>query len=167
MAEYTPVFHNIPPLWAPDSRVLILGSFPSPKSRQQGFFYGHPRNRFWPVLAAVYGEAPPGTVEEKRALALRHHLALWDTVASCEIIGASDAAIRNPRPNDLMSIIRASQIHAVFCTGTAAFRLYEKLCLEDTGLPAHCLPSTSPANAAWSLEHLTEAYGVIAQASED
>ena len=94
MAEYTPVFHNIPPLWAPDSRVLILGSFPSPKSRQQGFFYGHPRNRFWPVLAAVYGEAPPGTVEEKRALALRHHLALWDTVASCEIIGASDAAIR-------------------------------------------------------------------------
>lgn len=166
MAEYIKVFHNIPPLWAPDSRVLILGSFPSPKSREQQFFYGHPRNRFWPVLAAVFGEAPPRTIEEKRSLALRHHIALWDTIASCEIIGASDAAIRNPVPNDLKSIVEACQIHSVFCTGSTSYRYYEKLCRKDTGIAAQCLPSTSPANAAWTLERLIDAYQAIARAAE-
>ena len=164
MGEYKKVCHNIPPLWAPDSRVLILGSFPSPKSREQRFFYGHPRNRFWPVLAAVFGEAAPQSIEEKRALTLRHHIALWDTIASCEIVGASDAAIRNPVPNDLKAIVDASQIRAVFCTGSTSFRLYEKLCRKQTGIEAICLPSTSPANAAWTQERLVEAYQAIARA---
>lgn len=164
MAEYIKVYHNIPPLWAADSRVLVLGSFPSPKSREQKFFYGHPRNRFWPVLSAVFNEPVPQTVEQKKELALRHHIAMWDTIASCEIKGASDTSIKHPVPNDLKSIIDRSQIKAVFCTGTASYKYYVKLCEKDTGIPAVCLPSTSPANAAWSLERLTEAYRAIAEA---
>ncbi len=115
--EYTTVVHNIDPLYAPDSRVLILGSIPSPRSRAQRFFYGHPQNRFWPVLAAVLGEPAPATVEEKRALALRHRIALWDTLHSCEIRGASDTSIKNPVANDLAGLIAQTQITAVFCTG--------------------------------------------------
>ena len=164
MAEYIKVHHNIPPLWAADSRVLVLGSFPSPKSREQKFFYGHPRNRFWPVLSAVFNEPVPQTVEQKKELALRHHIAMWDTIASCEIKGASDTSIKHPVPNDLKSIIDSSQIKAVFCTGAASYKYYVKQCEKDTGIPAVCLPSTSPANAAWSLERLTEAYRAIAEA---
>ena len=164
MAEYIKVYHNIPPLWVADSRVLVLGSFPSPKSREQKFFYGHPRNRFWSVLSAVFNEPVPQTVEQKKELALRHHIAMWDTIASCEIKGASDTSIKHPVPNDLKSIIDRSQIKAVFCTGAASYKYYVKLCEKDTGIPAVCLPSTSPANAAWSLERLTEAYRAIAEA---
>ena len=167
MAEYIKVYHNIPPLWAADSRVLILGSFPSPKSREQKFFYGHPRNRFWPVLAEVFGENVPETIEQKRQLALRHHIAMWDTIASCEIKGASDTSIKDPKPNDLNSIIKQSQIKAVFCTGAASYKYYVKLCESDTGIPAVCLPSTSPANAAWSRERLIEAYRIIAEAAAE
>ena len=161
--EYTLVTHHFPPLFAPDSRVLILGSIPSPKSRAQGFFYGHPQNRFWPVLAAVLGEPAPATVEEKRALALRHHIAMWDTLASCEIRGASDTSIRNPVPNDLNWLIGQTQVTHIFCTGATSYRYYRKLCQPATGIEAVCLPSTSPANAAWSRERLIEAYRVIAQ----
>ena len=161
--EYTAVTHNFDPLFAPDSRVLILGSIPSPKSRAQKFFYGHPQNRFWPVLAAVLGEPAPATVEEKRALALRHHIAMWDTLASCEIRGASDTSIRNPVPNDLNWLIGQTQVTHIFCTGATSYRYYRKLCQPATGIEAVCLPSTSPANAAWSRERLIEAYRVIAQ----
>lgn len=162
--EYIHVVHNFPPLFAPDSRVLILGSIPSPKSREQAFFYGHPRNRFWPVLAGVFDEPVPQTIDQKRALALRHHIAMWDTLASCEIRGASDTSIRNPQPNDLSWLIAQTQIHTIFCTGTTSYRYYVKLCQQQTGLPATCLPSTSPANAAWNLQRLIDAYRVIAQA---
>ena len=115
--EYTRVTHNFPPLFAPDSRVLILGSFPSPKSREQAFFYGHPHNRFWPVLAAVFEEPVPQTIEQKRRLALDHQIALWDTLASCEIRGASDTSIRNPVPNDLPWLIAQTQVHTIFLYG--------------------------------------------------
>ncbi|MGN0993689.1 MAG: DNA-deoxyinosine glycosylase [Butyricicoccus sp.] len=165
--EYTAVTHNFDPLFAPDSRVLILGSIPSPKSRAQKFFYGHPQNRFWPVLAAVFGEEPPATVEEKRALALRHHIAMWDTLASCEIRGASDTSIRNPVPNDLKWLIDQTAVRAVFCTGATSYKYYCRLCRAQTGIDAVCLPSTSPANAAWSREKLIEAYRVIAEAVEE
>ena len=161
MNEYTKVYHNIPPLWRPDSRVLILGSFPSPKSREAQFFYGHQRNRFWPVLAAVFGEAVPATVPEKRALAHRHYIAMWDTIVECEIRGASDTSIRNPVPNDLNAVIGKSMIKAVFCTGAASYQYYVRLCEADTGIRAVRLPSTSPANAACSFEKLKEAYRVI------
>ena len=158
------VVHPFPPVADAACRVLILGSFPSVKSREEGFFYGHPRNRFWPVLAAVFNEPVPQTAEQKKELALRHHIAMWDTIASCEIKGASDTSIKHPVPNDLKSIIGRSQIKAVFCTGAASYKYYVKLCERDTGIPAVCLPSTSPANAAWTLERLTEAYRAIAEA---
>lgn len=165
--EYTHVTHNFPPLFAPDSRALILGSIPSPKSREQAFFYGHPQNRFWPVLAAVFGEPAPQTIEDKRSLALRHHIAMWDTLAACDIRGASDTSIRNPVANDLPWLIAQTQVRAVFCTGTTSYKYYKKLCQPQTGIEAVCLPSTSPANAAWSKERLIQAYSVIAQAVAD
>ncbi len=165
--EYTHVTHNFPPLFAPDSRALILGSIPSPKSREQAFFYGHPQNRFWPVLAAVFGEPAPQTIEDKRSLALRHRIAMWDTLAACDIRGASDTSIRNPVPNDLPWLIAQTQVRAVFCTGTTSYKYYKKLCQPQTGIEAVCLPSTSPANAAWSKERLIQAYSVIAQAVAD
>ena len=163
---YETVYHTFGPLYDAQSRVLILGSMPSPKSREVGFFYGHPQNRFWPVLAAVLGEPAPETVEQKRALALRRHIAMWDVLASCEIEGASDAAIRNPVPNDLTGLLAQTQVHTIFCTGAASHKLYTKLCQPMTGMPAVRLPSTSPANAAWSRARLEAAYAVIREALE-
>ena len=152
--EYTRVTHNFQPLFAPDSRVLILGSIPSPKSREQAFFY-------------VFREEAPQTIEQKRSLALRHHIAMWDTLAACEIRGASDTSIRNPEPNDLPWLIAQTQVKAIFCTGATSHKYYRKLCQDKTGIEAVCLPSTSPANAAWSKERLIETYRVIAQAVEE
>ncbi|MBQ3302053.1 MAG: DNA-deoxyinosine glycosylase, partial [Eggerthellaceae bacterium] len=144
------------------SRVLVLGSLPSPKSRELGFNYGHPQNRFWRVMAQLTGEPVPSTNDRKRDFCLRHHIALWDVVAECDIEGASDSSIRNARANDLALITQAAPIEAVFCTGTKAFGLYNKLaCEAATGLPAQKLPSTSPANAAANLEQLCQAYEAI------
>ena len=161
--DYEYVVHPFGPLYDAQSRVLILGSIPSPKSREVNFFYGHPQNRFWRVLAAVLGQPVPQTIEQKKALALSHHIAMWDVLASCEIRGASDAAIRNPVPNDLTRLLRETRIHTIFCTGATSHKLYTRLCQPQTGLPAVRLPSTSPANAAWSFERLTAAYQVIAE----
>ena len=157
--------HPFGPVFDEGSRVLLLGSFPSPLSRQEGFFYGNPRNRFWPVLAAVFGEPAPQSIGEKRALCLAHGVALWDVLASCEIRGAADASIASPVPNDLAALICKTQIHAVFATGQAAAKLYRRFCEKETGLPVTALPSTSPANAAWSLERLTDAYRAVAAAA--
>lgn len=146
--------HNIPPIWNEHSQVLILGSFPSVKSREGRFFYHHPQNRFWKVLAAVLDCPVPKTVEEKTAMLLRNRIALWDVIASCEITGSSDSSIRNAIPNDL------SQIHApvaaIFCNGQTAHKLYRRHLQPRTGREAILLPSTSPANAAWTQEKLTE-----------
>lgn len=152
------LLHPFPPLYDAHSRVLILGSFPSVKSREQRFFYGHPQNRFWPVLAAVLESETPGSIEEKSALLHRHHIALWDSIASCEITGSSDASIRNAVPNDLSPIFAAAEIRQVFCNGKISFALYQKYCAPLSGREALCLPSTSPANAAWTLPRLIEAY---------
>ena len=162
--EYEQVFHTIEPLFDAQSKVLILGSIPSPDSRKAQFFYGHPQNRFWRVLAAVLGVPAPETVAQKTALAHGHGIALWDALASCEIIGASDAAIRNPVGNDIAGLLRKTEIHSIFCTGAASHKWYTKLCRPAAGIDAVQLPSTSPANAAWSLERLIEAYAVIGQA---
>ena len=143
--------HPFPPLYGPDSHTLILGSFPSVKSREAMFFYGHPQNRFWRVLAALFGEDVPQTVNEKKALVLSHRLALWDSIASCEITGSSDASIRNAQPTDLSVILRKGQVARVFTNGKTADRLYRQYQLPQTGIAAVCLPSTSPANAQWSL----------------
>ena len=145
--------HPFPPVFDADSRVLILGSFPSVKSRETAFFYGHPQNRFWRVLAAILDEAVPETVPEKTALLLRRHVALWDVAAACEVAGSSDASIRAVIPNDLTPIFRAAEIRAVFCNGGTAYRYYRG------PAAAEKLPSTSPANARWTLPMLVEAWG--------
>lgn len=155
------VVHTIPPLYDSHSRVLLLGSIPSPKSREVGFFYGHPQNRFWRVLAAVLGEDVPQTIEDKRAMCLGHHVALWDTIARCDIAGASDTSIRNAVPNDIGKLVRESEISRIFATGGKSAELYRKLIEPTLHIPVTQLPSTSPANAAWSLERLIEAYRVI------
>ena len=156
--------HPIPPVYRGDSEILILGSFPSVKSREAMFFYGHPQNRFWRVTAAVFGDDYPQTVPERRAFLLRHRIAAWDVIASCEITGSSDASIRDVKANDLGPILEAAPIRRIFVNGRTAEKLYRKYIEPATGRPAICLPSTSPANAAWSLERLIEAWQVLREA---
>ena len=168
------IIHQIAPVWNSESRLLILGTMPSPKSRQAGFFYMHPQNRFWKVLPAVFGEellhpnnSPDrdAAISERRDFLLRHHIALWDVLASCQITGAADASIKNARPNDFSKIFSHSKIKGVFCTGKTAFSLWKKHCAKEYeeryNLTLECLPSTSPANAACSLEKLIEAYKLL------
>lgn len=155
------VTHEFDAFFDKDSRVLILGTIPSPKSREQGFYYGHPQNRFWKVLADVLGEEFPQTVEERKRFLKRNHIALWDVLESCEIKGASDVSIRNARPNDMNRILQAADIRAIFATGAKAAQLYKKLCFPECGVEAIRLPSTSPANCGCSYEDLREAYSQI------
>lgn len=157
--DATTVTHEIQPVFDSRSRVLLLGTMPSPASREQGFYYGHPQNRFWRVIAAIFDEPAPRAIEEKRDMLLRHHIALWDVLASCEIEGASDASIRDAQPNDLARIFDAADIRAVFATGTKAGELYRKLIEPTLGVPCTTLPSTSPANAKMKLADLVDAYG--------
>lgn len=167
--ERIKIDHPIAPTYNENSRVLVLGSFPSVKSREMAYFYGHPQNRFWKVLAALFEEAVPETVEERKAFLLRNHVAAWDVIASCSIEGSSDSSIKDVVPNDLRPILDNSRITRIFVNGKTAERLYRRYIepvLLAAGYPeslAHavCLPSTSPANAAWSLEKLTEAWKVI------
>ena len=156
--------HNIPPVYDARSRVLILGSFPSVRSRREAFFYAHPQNRFWPVLAALLDAPPPQTTEEKRVLVLSGGIALWDAVGACSIAGSSDASITDVVPNDLSVILNAADIRAVFCNGATAFRLYCRYQQPLTGIPAVQLPSTSPANAAFSLARLTACWQPVRDA---
>ena len=153
--------HPFPPLYDSHSEILILGSFPSVKSREQQFFYGHPQNRFWRVTAAVFGAKTPKTIEEKRAFLLQNHIALWDVIASCEIAGSSDSSIRNVTPNDLTPILAAAEIRQIFVNGGTAAKYYDKYQKPRLGRNAVRLPSTSPANAAWSIPRLTEAWQII------
>ena len=151
--------HPIPPLYGPDSEKLILGSFPSVKSREARFFYGHPQNRFWKILAALCGEDVPKSIEEKTRLVLDHGFALWDVIASCEIVGSSDSSITNAVANDLQPILEGSRVTQIFCNGTTSYRLYCRYIQPMTGIEAVYLPSSSPANAAWSLDRLIETWG--------
>ena len=157
------VEHTLGPLFDGRSTTLVLGTMPSPKSREVSMYYGNPRNRFWPVLAAVFGEPVPTTNEERRALALAHGIALWDVLQSCTIVGASDASIEDPEPTNLPWLLSQAPITRVFTTGAAAAKLYARFQLPRTGIEAVALPSTSPANASWSLERLVEAYRVLAE----
>ena len=148
------ITHPFPPLYDENSRILILGSFPSVKSREQRFFYGHPQNRFWPVMAAVLGCPVPADIPEKKAMLLSRGVALWDSIARCEIEGSADASIGHVLPNDLSPIFAAAAIRQVFCNGKKSWEMYHRYSEPLTGRAAICLPSTSPANAAWSLERL-------------
>lgn len=152
------VTHTFAPVFDRNSRILILGTFPSVKSRENQFYYGHPQNRFWKVAAALTGGAIPQTIEEKKKLLLAGHIAVWDVIASCEIEGSSDSSIRNVVPNDIAGLLGQTNIQAVFCNGGKAYELYAKYCEKACGRQAVKLPSTSPANAAWSLERLTESW---------
>lgn len=153
--------HPFPPLYDGNSKILILGSFPSVKSREQLFFYGHPQNRFWKVTSAVFGVKTPATVREKTDFLLSHNIALWDVIASCNIRGSSDSSISDAAPNDLSPILEGSQVKRIFTNGKTADKFYRKYTYPATGIQASCLLSTSPANAAWSLERLIEEWSVI------
>lgn len=153
--------HNIEPVYDKESRVLILGSFPSPKSRAQGFFYGHPQNRMWKVLSAVFEEPVPASIEEKKAFLHRNHIAMWDVLASCEIEGASDTSIKEEKPNCLTPILETADIKAIFTTGSAAAKFFRKYDAENCNVPHFQLKSTSPANASAKLPDLIENYRCI------
>lgn len=152
------VQHPIAPVFDEQSKVLILGSFPSVKSREQMFFYGHPQNRFWKVIARLAGETEPQNIEEKKQLLLNSHIAVWDVIASCEIEGSSDSSITNVVANDISGILNAADIRQIYCNGTKAYELYCRYIRPQTGRDAVKLPSTSPANAAWSVEKLVSAW---------
>ena len=155
------ICHPIDPVFDQNSGVLILGSFPSVKSREAQFFYGHPQNRFWRVLADVFGCDVPATVEEKRAFLLRHKIALWDVIASCEIEGSSDASIKNVTVNDVGRILDNAQVQTIFVNGKTAEKYYNRYLKAVLKRDAICLPSTSPANASWSLERLEKAWNIV------
>ena len=155
------IIHPIPPLFDADARILILGSFPSVKSREAGFFYGHPQNRFWKVMAALFSEPVPQTAEERRSFLLRNHVAAWDVIASCTITGSADSSIRDVVVNDLSPILTGAPIRQIYVNGKKADALYRKYLLPQVGREAVCLPSTSPANAAWSLDRLLSVWQQI------
>lgn len=152
------IHHPINPIYNKDSKILILGSFPSVKSREAGFFYGHPQNRFWKVTAAVFGAEVPATIEEKKAFLLENHIAVWDVIHSCDIVGSSDSSIRNVVANDLNVILECADIGQIYVNGKKAEELYKRYIFPQIKREAICLPSTSPANAAWSVERLVEAW---------
>jgi hypoxanthine-DNA glycosylase len=152
------IIHPIEPVFDGKSKVLILGSFPSVKSREQGFFYGHPQNRFWRVMAEVCGVDAPVTIEEKKHLLLDNGIAVWDVIHSCEISGSADSSIKNAVPNEISFILENSNIKQIYTNGKKADSLYKKYIEKSVGIEAVCLPSTSPANAAWSFEKLCECW---------
>ncbi len=156
MGEYQKVRHEFEPVYDKTSRILILGSFPSVKSREQQFYYGHPQNRFWKVIAGLIGTPVPQTIDEKKRMLLKNGIAVWDVIAECEIIGSSDSSIRNVVPTDLNRILEAAPIQQIYANGNTAKKLYERFQQDACGRAIVGLPSTSPANAAFSVERLME-----------
>ena len=152
------IIHPIPPLYDEESHILILGSFPSVKSREAQFFYGHPQNRFWKVMARITGTELPVTIDAKKKMLLDHGIAIWDVIQSCDIIGSSDSSIRNVVPADLRLILDRAPVRTIFANGGKAYELFLRYCADMTQLPVVKLPSTSPANAAWTLDRLVSAW---------
>ena len=154
--------HSIPPFFGSDSQILILGSFPSVKSRESGFYYGHPQNRFWRVLSSVFNAPLPQTIEQKQEFLRTHYIALWDVAAECSIRGSADSSISAVTANDIAPLLRSTQIKAVFLNGQTAQKLFRKYLSEENakfGCTVTTLPSTSPANASYSLEKLAAEWG--------
>ena len=156
MSDYKHIIHNISPVYDEHSEILILGSFPSVKSRAAGFFYGNPQNRFWKMLSIIFKDSVPDSIPERKAFLLRHKIAVWDVVHSCDIEGSKDSSIKNAKPSDINKILKVSDIRLIITNGKTSDRLYRALLEPAAGIKAICLPSTSPANAAWSLDKLTE-----------
>lgn len=159
--DYLTITHPLDPVYDEDSRILILGSFPSVKTREYGFFYGHPQNRFWPLMEVLFEEEVGSTPEEKKAFLLRHRIALYDAIYRCDIIGSSDASVKNVVPADLDEIVRLAKIHKVFCNGGTAYKYYQKYQAAQLRMEGVRLPSTSPANARYRMEDLVEAWSLI------
>lgn len=159
--EYQTIQHTFEPVFDENSRILILGSLPSVKSRENQFYYGHPQNRFWKLLALLFDSQVPETIVQKKAFLLCHHIALWDVIAQCDIFGSSDSSIRNVTANDMNVILKHAPIQRIYTNGNKAYELYEKYCYPFCGRKAVRLPSTSPANAAYGMERLKEAWGSI------
>ena len=159
--EYEHIVHSFEPVYDKDSEILILGTLPSVKSRENNFYYGHKQNRFWKVLATLLKEPIPETIEEKKAMLLVHRIALWDVIQSCDIKGSSDSSIKNVLPTDIGMILEKTNVTQIYANGNKAGQLYKRYQFPVTGIEATVLPSTSPANAAWSLERLCEAWQVV------
>ena len=159
--EYEHIVHSFEPVYDKASEILILGTLPSVKSRENNFYYGHKQNRFWKVLATLLKEPVPDTIEEKKPMLLAHRIALWDVIQSCDIKGSSDSSIKNVQPTDIGMILEKTNITRIYANGNKAGQLYKRYQFPVTGIEAMVLPSTSPANAAWSLERLCEAWYVI------
>lgn len=157
--NYQHIVHPFPPLFHSESKILILGSLPSVKSREEMFFYGHPQNRFWKMLSQIFQVPVPQNIEEKKQLILSHDLALWDAIYSCDIIGSSDSSIKNVTPTDLTDILNNSEVQKVICNGKTSGKYYEQYQMKLTQIKPVVLPSTSPANAAWTLDRLAEQWG--------
>lgn len=164
MNEYKQLVHTFKPIYNQDSKILILGSFPSVKSRENNFYYGHPQNRYWKVLANVLEVEVPQTVEEKQNMLLENHIAIWDVIHSCSIIGSSDNSIKDVVVNDFSEILQNSKVETIYVNGGKAYELYHKYAEKNTGIKAIKLPSTSPANAAWKLDRLCDTWRQIRQA---
>lgn len=156
--DYVHVSHTFPPVYDNNSQILILGSFPSVKSREYGFYYGHKMNRFWKVMAYVFNNQVPETIEEKKKFLLSNRVALWDVIESCDIKGSSDSSIKNVIPADIKKLLNTVPIKRVYANGHTAFKLYKKYIYDDTKKEIELLPSTSPANAAWSFDKLKNEY---------
>lgn len=159
--EYEHIVHSFEPVYDKASEILILGTLPSVKSRENNFYYGHKQNRFWKVLATLLKEPVPDTIEEKKAMLLAHRIALWDVIQSCDIKGSSDSSIKNVQPTDIGMILEKTNITRIYANGNKAGQLYKRYQFPVTGIEATVLPSTSPANAAWSFDRLCEAWRVI------
>lgn len=159
--EYEHIVHSFEPVYDRASEILILGTLPSVKSRENNFYYGHKQNRFWKVLATLLKEPVPDTIEEKKAMLLARRIALWDVIQSCDIKGSSDSSIKNVQPTDIGMILEKTNITRIYANGNKAGQLYKRYQFPVTGIEAMVLPSTSPTNAAWSLERLCEAWHVI------
>ncbi len=161
MSEYETVRHTFGPVYDEECTILILGSLPSVKSRETSFYYGNPQNRFWKVISSMLGCKMPATIEEKKMMLIKNHIALWDVIKECDIKGSSDSTIKNVIPNDIAGLISKTKIKKIFANGTKAKMLYEKHCLESTKIMIEKLPSTSPANASWKTEKLLNAWKAI------
>jgi hypoxanthine-DNA glycosylase len=154
--------HPFPPVFDKDAEILILGTFPSVKSRENQFYYGHPQNRFWQVLANIFEDDLPHTIDEKKRFLLKHHIALWDVLSSCEIKNSADSSIKSPTVNNIEPLIESTRIQRIYCNGKKAQALYERYIEhKQSAFPSVCLPSTSPANAGYSLSKLIDVWRII------
>lgn len=161
MAEYERIVHPLEPLYDKNSKIIVLGSFPSVKTREYGFFYGHPQNRFWKIMEVLFDCDLDKSIDERKNFMLEHNIAMWDTIYACDIVGSSDASIKNVVPTPLSDIVENSNIEAAFCNGATSYKYFKKYHEENLHIKSFKLPSTSPANARYSLDDLVSEWKIL------